>query len=70
VSHVSVLHVLTLRGDRIAAMTRFENNRVPMVRVAPIAPESIAGTTGSEVFANLPFGADLAPRIVARLARM
>jgi hypothetical protein len=42
IRHGTGLFVLTLTGERICAMTRFENRPAPTVRATAIAPEPIA----------------------------
>ena len=46
IRHGTGLYVLTLAGDRICAMTRFENTVAPLVRATTIPPEPIARIPG------------------------
>ena len=46
IRHGTGLYVLTLTGDRICAMTRFEASVLAVVRATAIAPQPIAGLPG------------------------
>ncbi|HEU4490591.1 MAG TPA: hypothetical protein VFR74_06950 [Jiangellales bacterium] len=49
IRHGTGLIVLTLTGDRICAMTRFDNSVLPWVRATAIAPEPIASFRAVDV---------------------
>ena len=44
IRHAAGFYVLTLAGDRICGMTRFERQRAAVVRATAITPEPIATT--------------------------